>query len=98
MSTPYSRAIATAKLLSDDLTLQTHRVQAMELCFKKIQESLLMYRGRCVNRIKFHLNRHHSEYMRKVRAMGRVPSRVRRLEQAVLERDEEIERLTRGGI
>jgi hypothetical protein len=72
MATPYFRALATAKHLSDELKLQTDRRKAMELCFKKIHESLNMYKGHYINRIRFHLNRHHTEYLRKVRVMGRA--------------------------
>ncbi len=68
MATPYYRALATAKLLSDELKTETDRRKAMELCFKKIHASLDMYRGHYINRLRFHLNRHHTEYLRKVRA------------------------------
>ena len=70
MATPYYRALATAKHLSDELKLQTDRRKAMELCFKKIHDSLGMYKGHYINRIRFHLNRHHTEYLRKVRVAG----------------------------
>jgi hypothetical protein len=113
MATPYFRALATAKHLSDELKLQTERRQAMELCFRKIHDSLAIYKGSCINRIRFHLNRHHTEYLRKVRVMGKakieapkpshhsirvgiasdMAAQVRRLEQAVQDRDAEIERL-----
>ena len=72
MATPYFRAVATVKHLSDELKLQTERRQAMELCFKKIHDSLGMYKGHYINRIRFHLNRHHTEYLRKVRVIGRA--------------------------
>ena len=72
MATPYFRALATAKHLSDELKLQTDRRKAMELCFKKIHESLDLYKGHYINRIRFHLNRHHTEYLRKVRVMGKA--------------------------
>jgi hypothetical protein len=102
MTTPYDRALATAKLLSDELKLQTERRQAMELCVRKMQDDLVMYKGRCVDRIRFHLNRHHTEYLRKVRVtttetpphQGRATvAEIRRLEQVVRDRDAEIGRL-----
>ena len=114
MATPYFRALATAKHLSDELKLQTDRRKAMELCFKKIHESLDMYKGHYINRIRFHLNRHHTEYLRKIRAMGiekeepkeknqhhskrvgiasEMAIQIQRLEQMVMDRNEEIERL-----
>jgi hypothetical protein len=102
MTTPYERALATAKLLSDELKLQTERRQAMELCVRKMQDYLVMYKGRCVDRICFHLNRHHTEYLRKVRVtttetlphQGRATvAEIRRLEQVVRDRDAEIGRL-----
>jgi hypothetical protein len=67
MATPYYRALATAKLLSDELKTETDRRKAMELCFKKIHASLDMYKGHYINRLRFHMNRHHTEYLRKVR-------------------------------
>ena len=69
--TAYYRALATAKHLSDELKTETDRRKAMELCFKKIHESLDMYKGHYINRLRFHMNRHHTEYLRKVRAMGK---------------------------
>lgn len=68
MATPYYRALATAHHLSQELKTETDRRKAMELCFKKAHASLNMYKGRCINRVRFHLNRHHTEYLRKVRA------------------------------
>ena len=71
MATPFYRALATAKHLSDELKNETDRRKAMELCFKKIHESLDMYKGHYINRLRFHMNRHHTEYLRKVRAIGK---------------------------
>ena len=71
MATPYYRALATAKHLSDELKTETDRRKAMELCFRKIHASLDMYKGHYINRLRFHMNRHHTEYLRKVRAMGK---------------------------
>jgi hypothetical protein len=115
MATPYYRLLATTKHLSDELKTETDRRKAMELCFKKIHSSLDMYKGHYINRLRFHLNRHHTEYLRKVRAMGKMDAKpkptlqtyssqrvgvatemanqIRRLEQIVEERNEEIERL-----
>ncbi len=72
MATPYYRLLATTKHLSDELKTKTDRRKAMELCFKKIHASLDMYKGHYINRLRFHLNRHHTEYLRKVRAMGKA--------------------------
>ena len=72
MATPYYRLLATTKHLSDELKTETDRRKAMELCFKKIHSSLDMYKGHYINRLRFHLNRHHTEYLRKVRAMGKA--------------------------
>ncbi len=68
MATSYYRLLATAKHLSDELKTETDRRKAMELCFKKIHTSLDMYKGHYINRLRFHMNRHHTEYLRKVRA------------------------------
>ena len=70
MATPYYRLLATAKHLSDELKTETDRRKAMELCFKKIHASLDMYKGHYINRLRFHMNRHHTEYLRKVRTMA----------------------------
>lgn len=67
MATPYYRALATANHLGNELRNETERRKAMELCFKKIHASLDMYKGHYINRLRFHLNRHHTEYLRKVR-------------------------------
>jgi hypothetical protein len=69
MATAYYRAIATAKHLSDELKTETDRRKAMELCFSKIHKSLDMYKGHYINRLRFHMNRHHTEYLRKVQSM-----------------------------
>ena len=69
MATPYYRALATVKHLSDELKTETDRRKAMELCFSKIHKSLDMYKGHYINRLRFHMNRHHTEYLRKVRSM-----------------------------
>ena len=72
MATAYYRLLATTKHLSDELKTETDRRKAMELCFKKIHASLDMYKGHYINRLRFHLNRHHTEYLRKVRATGKA--------------------------
>lgn len=69
MATPYYRALATANHLGNELRNETERRKAMELCFKKIHASLDMYKGHYINRLRFHLNRHHTEYLRKVRVI-----------------------------
>ncbi len=71
MATKYYRLLATAKHLSDELKTETERRKAMELCFKKIHTSLDMYKGHYINRLRFHMNRHHTEYLRKVRAANK---------------------------
>ena len=76
MATAYYRLLATAKHLSDELKTQTERRQAMELCFKKIHSSLDMYKGHYINRLRFHMNRHHTEYLRKVRVMEKTETKV----------------------
>jgi hypothetical protein len=63
------RAIATAKFIRDELMHEREAHDAMKLCFEKIHKSLDMYKGHYINRLRFHLNRHHTEYLRKVRVM-----------------------------
>jgi hypothetical protein len=67
--TDFYRAIATAKFLQDELIHERDAHDAMKLCFEKIHKSLELYKGHYINRLRFHLNRHHTEYLRKVRAM-----------------------------
>jgi hypothetical protein len=67
--TDFYRALATLKFVRTELMHERDAHNAMKLCFEKIHKTLDMYRGHCINRIRFHLNRHHSEYLRKVRAM-----------------------------
>jgi hypothetical protein len=67
--TDFYRAIATAKFLQDELMHERDAHNAMKLCFDKIHKSLELYKGHYINRLRFHLNRHHTEYLRKVRAM-----------------------------
>jgi two-component SAPR family response regulator len=76
MATAYYRLLATAKHLSDELKTETDRRKAMELCFKKIHTSLDMYKGHYINRLRFHMNRHHTEYLRKVRANNNTKERT----------------------
>ncbi len=66
--TAYYRAIATARYFQRELENERDAHNAMKLCFEKIHESLDMYKGHYINRLRFHLNRHHTEYLRKVRA------------------------------
>lgn len=74
MATLYYRALATANHLGNELKNETERRKAMELCFKKIHDSLDMYKGHYINRLRFHLNRHHTEYLRKVRVLSKAAS------------------------
>jgi hypothetical protein len=70
MATPYYRALATASFLRDELNREREARRAMELCFQKIHKSLDLYKGHFINRLRFHLNRHHAVYVRKVRVSG----------------------------
>ena len=56
-------------MLKTQLEKETRSRQAMELCFKKIHKSLDLYKGHFINRLRFHMNRHHTEYLRKVRVL-----------------------------
>ena len=67
--TDFYRAIATANFLQAELMQERDAHNAMKLCFDKIHKSLELYQGHYINRLRFHLNRHHTEYLRKVRAM-----------------------------
>ena len=64
----FYRALATANFIRDELMHERDAHNAMKLCFEKIHKSLDMYQGHYINRLRFHLNRHHTEYLRKVRA------------------------------
>ena len=67
--TDFYRAIATVKYLQRELMNERDAHTAMKLCFERIHKSLDMYQGHYINRLRFHLNRHHTEYLRKVRSM-----------------------------
>ena len=71
MATAYYRLLATCSVLKDQLENETLARKAMELCFKKIHKSLNLYKGHLINRIRFHMNRHHTEYLRKVRVQSK---------------------------
>jgi hypothetical protein len=70
MPSAYYRALATASFLRDELQKERDTRRAMEMCFDKIHKSLNLYKGHFINRLRFHLNRHHTEYLRKVRVCG----------------------------
>jgi hypothetical protein len=67
--TDFYRALATVKYLQRELMHERDAHNAMKLCFERIHKSLDMYQGHYINRLRFHLNRHHTEYLRKVRSM-----------------------------
>ena len=67
MASAYYRAMATCSMLKKQLEQEQQSRQAMELCFQKIHKSLDRYKGHLINRIRFHMNHHHTEYLRKVR-------------------------------
>lgn len=67
--TDYYRALATANFIREELMHEREAHDAMKMCFDKIHKSLDMYQGHYINRLRFHLNRHHTEYLRKVRSM-----------------------------
>ena len=64
MAASYHRALATCTMLRNQLKLEQDSRKAMELCFKKIYKSLDLYQGHPINRIRFHMDRHHTEYLR----------------------------------
>jgi hypothetical protein len=80
----FYRALATARFMKEELLQERDAHNAMKLCFEKIHKSLDMYQGHYINRLRFHLNRHHTEYLRKVRSM-----RKDRETQRMAEDDEE---------
>ena len=64
MPTQYYRAIATCSMLKKELEKEQTSRQAMALCIKKIREKLDLYKGHLINRIRFHIDNHHTEYVR----------------------------------
>jgi hypothetical protein len=65
MSPPsYYRALATCSFLTKELENEKTAHQAMKLCFQKIHKSLDLFKGHLINRIRFHMDRHHTEYVR----------------------------------
>jgi hypothetical protein len=71
----FYRALATVKFFQVELMHERDAHNAMKLCFEKIHKSLDMYKGHYINRLRFHMNRHHTEYLRKVRAMRKDAER-----------------------
>ena len=63
--------MATINFLRKEVQREREAHAAMELCFKKIHKSLDLYKGHFINRLRFHMNRHHAVYVRKVRAIER---------------------------
>ena len=98
MATPYFRAMATCSMLKEQLDKEVRSRKAMELCFKKIHQSLDLYKGHYINRLLFHMNRHHTEYLRKVRMQEKKapkqPNPRARLPERRSERVSQIEELT----
>ncbi len=81
-------------MLKKQLEKETHSRQAMELCFKKIHKSLDLYKGHFINRIRFHMNRHHTEYLRKVRVQeSKAKKGKTKQEQAPTRRSERVSQL-----
>ena len=81
--TKFYRALATLRVVRNELLVERDAHNAMKLCFKKIHESLDMYQGHYINRLRFHLNRHHTEYLRKVRVMRKEKSDVEKDDEEV---------------
>lgn len=79
MASAYFRAMATCSMLKRQLEKETSSRQAMELCFKKIHKSLDLYKGHFINRLRFHMNRHHTEYLRKVRVQESMKTKKPKL-------------------
>ena len=77
----FYRALATVKFIQDELLHERDAHNAMKLCFEKIHQSLDMFHGHYINRVRFHLNRHHTEYLRKVRVMRKERGESQRREE-----------------
>ena len=92
MASAYFRAMATCSMLKRQLEKETHSRQAMELCFEKIHKSLDLYKGHFINRIRFHMNRHHTEYLRKVRLNAKA-AKPKPKEQTSVRRSERVSQL-----
>ena len=92
MASAYFRAMATCSMLKRQLEKETHSRQAMELCFEKIHKSLDLYKGHFINRIRFHMNRHHTEYLRKVRLNAKA-TKPKPKEQTSVRRSERVSQL-----
>ena len=98
MATSYFCAMAMCSMLKEQLAKEIRSRQAMELCFKKIYQLLDLYQGHCIYRLRFHMNRHHTEYLRKVRMQEKKapkqPNPRARLPERRSERVSQIEELT----
>ena len=66
MLAAYYKALATCAFMKEELEKERLARQAMIMCFQKVYKSLELYKGHLINRIRFHLDRHHTEYTRYV--------------------------------
>jgi len=64
MPSQYYRALATCSFLKGQLEHEQVARKAMELCISKIRKTLDLYKGHLINRIRFHIDNHHSEFAR----------------------------------
>ena len=74
----YYRSLATCSMLQKQLEDETTARKAMEQCYQKIHKSLDMFKGHLINRIRFHMNRHHTEYLRKVRLQNNLRKKTQK--------------------
>ena len=65
LSEPH-RALATCCVLKLQLEKEQTARKAMALCIKRIRKMLNLYKGHLINRIRFHIDNHHTDYVRYV--------------------------------
>jgi hypothetical protein len=78
MGTPLIRAMNTIEMLNAELAREREKRQAMDMCFTKIHKALDMYQGHFINRIRFHMNKHHSVYVRRIRVMQKQEEKIKK--------------------
>ena len=64
MPSQYYRAIATCSMLKKQLEQEQTSRKAMAMCIQKIRRKLDLYKGHLINRIRFHIDNYHTDYVR----------------------------------
>ena len=78
MLSEYHRALATCCVLKQQLEKEQTARKAMAICIQDIKKKLDRYKGHLIDRIRFHIDHHQTEYVRKVRVQNYQKENLRR--------------------